>query len=86
MQFRSKYEAPWADRKTGLILKTGEWRVYRPVAKVEKCCECGWCHLLCPVGCVTHRGTHFAANVDYCKGCGICAKECPVDAIMMVRE
>ncbi len=86
MQFRSKYEAPWADRERVVIVKTVEGRIYRPVTKAEKCCQCGWCCLFCPVGCVTDRGTHFAANLDYCKGCGICAQECPVDAIVMVRE
>ena len=86
MRFRSKYEAPWVDRKAVFVLKTGEWRVYRPVTREEKCCECGWCYLFCPVGCITHRGTYFTAYLEYCKGCGICAQECPVNAIKMVRE
>lgn len=86
MHYQSKYEAAWADPETPLIIKTGDWRFQRPVTKAEKCCQCGWCYLFCPTGCITDKGTYFAANLDYCKGCGICARVCLVHAITLVRE
>jgi pyruvate ferredoxin oxidoreductase delta subunit len=84
MRFTSKFEGPWADEL--LDLRTGEWREFRPVTRVEKCRQCGWCALYCPSGCVEERQGHFAANLDYCKGCGVCVHECPAKAIMLVAE
>ena len=87
MQFVTKYEGPWLDvGPMPFPLKTGEWRFQRPVIKVDKCHQCGSCYLYCPTGCISERGTYFAADLDYCKGCGICARVCPVDAIRLVRE
>ena len=86
IKFRSRFEGSWADPKTMHILPTGEWRFQRPLTKAEKCCQCGWCYIFCPTGCIENRGTYFEANLDYCKGCSICARLCPVDAIRMVRE
>ena len=86
IKFRSRFEGSWADPKTMHILPTGEWRFQRPVTKVEKCSQCGWCYIFCPTGCIENRGTYFGANLDYCKGCSICAHVCPVDAIRMVQE
>jgi pyruvate ferredoxin oxidoreductase delta subunit len=86
MKFQTEYEAAWTNAGEILSLKTGDWRYQRPVTKSEKCCQCGWCYLICPTGSVVDAGTYFTANLDYCKGCGICAKVCPVDAIMLVRE
>jgi 2-oxoacid:acceptor oxidoreductase delta subunit (pyruvate/2-ketoisovalerate family) len=86
IKFKSRFESSWADPRTMHVLPTGEWRFQRPVIKAEKCCQCGWCYIFCPAGCIEDRGTYFEANLDYCKGCSICAKVCPVDAIRMVRE
>ena len=86
IKFTSRFESSWADPRTMHILPTGEWRFQRPVTKAEKCCQCGWCYIFCPTGCIENRGTYFGANLDYCKGCSICAHVCPVDAIRMVRE
>jgi 2-oxoacid:acceptor oxidoreductase delta subunit (pyruvate/2-ketoisovalerate family) len=86
MKFRSKYEGPWADPGTLCVLSTGEWRYQRPVITTDKCCQCGWCYIYCPTGCIENKGTYFAADLDYCKGCSICARVCPVDAIKMVKE
>ncbi len=86
MEFRSKFEAPVADSATLALIKTGGWRLMRPVTKADKCCQCGTCYLYCPSGSVEDRGTHFSADLNYCKGCGICARLCPISAIIMVRE
>ena len=86
MQFISKFEGPWANAEPMLDIKTGEWRFQRPVTKVGKCRQCGWCYIFCPIGCIEENERCFSANLDYCKGCGLCAKVCPARAIMLVRE
>jgi len=86
MQFRSNFEGPWATPEPMLVIKTGEWRFQRPVTKVGKCRQCGWCYIFCPTGCIEERETYFTANLDFCKGCGICARICPANAIRIIRE
>lgn len=86
MKFTSEYEAPWASPKNLLTIDTSTWRYQRPTVNADKCCQCGTCHLFCPVGCVKDMGTHFTRDLEYCKGCGICARLCPVKAITMARE
>jgi len=86
MEFKTKFETPWAFSDTLLMLKTGDWRYQKPVVAVDRCSQCGVCYLFCPTGCVQEMGDHYQANLEYCKGCGICAKLCPVNAIEMVRE
>ncbi len=86
MEFKSKYDGPWSDPEKIFSMKTLDWQYQRPVIKVDKCCQCGWCYLYCPTGCISNRGSYFAANLDYCKGCGTCARECPVNAIKMIRR
>ncbi len=86
VKFRSKYEGPWAEPESLHALPTGEWRYQRPVIKADKCCQCGWCFIYCPTGCIEDKGSYFTANLGYCKGCSICARVCPVYAIRMVRE
>ena len=86
----SKFRSPWEDRcffmPPKIDRKTGSWRTQRPVVKADKCCQCGWCYLYCPGGCVVDKGTYYEPDYEYCKGCGICAKECPISAIEMIIE
>ena len=86
MQFKTKYEGPYIEIAQLIALPVADWRFQRPVTRVGKCCQCGWCYIFCPTGCIEDKGDHFAANLDFCKGCGTCAKECPVDAVVMIRE
>ena len=86
MQFRLKYEICSVEPDGRMVMPTGSWRYQRPVTKVNKCCQCGWCYLWCPTGSIEDNGSHFAADLTYCKGCGLCASVCPNDAIMLVRE
>jgi pyruvate ferredoxin oxidoreductase delta subunit len=79
-------ESPWTQQGLFRDMKVGNWRYQRPKKNEEQCCQCGWCLLLCPTGCVMNNHGNYRPNMDYCKGCGICAEECPVHAIKMVRE
>jgi 2-oxoacid:acceptor oxidoreductase delta subunit (pyruvate/2-ketoisovalerate family) len=86
MDFKLKYEGPFADFDNMLTLPTGSWRYQRPATQTNKCCHCGWCLLFCPTGSIEDKGTYLGADLNSCKGCGVCAKVCPVNAIMMVSE
>ena len=86
MNFKNIRESPWAEAEKLWSIKTSEWRFQRPITKIGKCRQCGWCYIFCPSGCIVSKGTYFTADLDYCKGCGICARECAANAIMMVRE
>lgn len=68
------------------ILKTGGWRIFKPILSQESCNRCKLCYYFCPEGCVEWSREAVAINYDYCKGCGICHHECPSQAITMERE
>lgn len=82
----TRYESAWTEPGVFRDVKMGDWRYFRPVIKEDKCCQCGWCYLLCPTGCIVYDRHSFTINLDYCKGCGICVEECPMNAMTMARE
>ena len=86
MQFRSRFEGPWAEPDSLYSVRSGDWRQMRPVTQETRCCRCGLCYLYCPAGCITDRVTHFEADMTFCKGCGLCAYVCPAAAIGMRGE
>ena len=73
-------------------VKTGTWRVIRPVVDLNKCTHCMLCWLYCPDMAIEitvnekNRPQMLGFFYDYCKGCGICADVCPVNAIEMRPE
>ena len=67
--------------------RTGTWRLYKPVIKIEICTKCGMCWLHCPDDVITWKPREYPEiDYTYCKGCGVCESVCPVDAIEMVLE
>ena len=71
---------------TSRLIKTGSWRVFRPVLEAAKCKQCQLCCWYCPDACIALTADAIEIDYDYCKGCGICANECPTGAITMLRE
>ena len=69
---------------TSAMVKTGEWRVMRPVFKEDKCKQCLLCVPVCPDSSIpVEDGKRLDFDYDHCKGCGICAAACPFNAIEM---
>jgi 2-oxoacid:acceptor oxidoreductase delta subunit (pyruvate/2-ketoisovalerate family) len=68
------------------LLKTGSWRLLKPVVALEKCNRCLLCWLFCPEGAIRRNPAGIFVSLDYCKGCGICARECRKGAIDMVED
>ncbi|MBW1796847.1 MAG: 4Fe-4S binding protein [Deltaproteobacteria bacterium] len=71
---------------TSTLMKTGSWRVFKPVVETEKCEQCKLCYWYCPDACIQMTEEAIKIDYEYCKGCGICAAECPTHAIVMERE
>lgn len=69
-----------------LALKTGSWRIFKPIVLQEKCNYCKLCYYFCPEGCVEWSREAVTIDYEYCKGCGICHHECPSGAILWERE
>jgi pyruvate ferredoxin oxidoreductase gamma subunit len=69
------------------LRKTGDWRVMKPVIRLERCTRCWICFANCPDGAIA-LAAGDVPEIDYtvCKGCLICCEECPRDAIETVRE
>lgn len=70
-------------------MKTGSWRIDRPVVDMAACISCGTCERYCPTNVITVAKKPSASvkfDYDYCKGCGICAEVCPKKCIRMVPE
>jgi len=71
---------------TTLVIKTGGWRVFKPVLDPDKCTQCKMCFWVCPDACIRMTEDAIEIDYDYCKGCSLCAAECPKGAITVERE
>lgn len=86
----------WQDLSIGGIIsdggnsdkvKTGEWRVIRPVWDEDKCIHCMMCWTYCPDTAIKVKdGKMTGIDYYFCKGCGLCAEVCPKNAIEMKPE
>jgi pyruvate ferredoxin oxidoreductase gamma subunit len=72
---------------TSVEVRTGLWRVFRPVIAHDHCVKCGLCMAYCPDGAITPNPDGFPeVDLEHCKGCMICVAQCPVHAIAAISE
>jgi len=72
---------------TSVEVRTGLWRVFRPVISHDHCVKCGLCMAYCPDGAITPNAQGFReVDLEHCKGCMICVAQCPVHTIAAVSE
>jgi 2-oxoacid:acceptor oxidoreductase delta subunit (pyruvate/2-ketoisovalerate family) len=66
-------------------VRTGDWRVFKPVWDMKKCTRCKQCWLMCPDDAIHWKGKPVWDS-QICKGCLICVEVCPAKAITSVRD
>lgn len=73
---------------TSAEVRTGDWRIMKPVFHEDKCRQCLLCAPCCPDMSIPVDKSGKRGDFDYyyCKGCGICANVCPFDAISMEKD
>lgn len=72
---------------TSLEVRTGLWRVYRPVIQLDHCTRCGICSAYCPDGAIlVDKEGWPQVDYDHCKGCMVCVVQCPVHTITAISE
>lgn len=73
---------------TSVEVRTGLWRVLRPVIDYDRCNRCWWvCSEFCPDSAITVAADgRPEIDYDHCKGCMICVAQCPPHAIAAVPE
>jgi len=69
-------------------VRTGLWRVLRPVIDYERCNRCWWvCSEFCPDSAISVAADgRPEIDYDHCKGCMVCVAQCPPHAIAAVPE
>ena len=68
-------------------VRTGLWRVLRPIIEYDKCKHCWWiCSTFCPDSAIKVSDGKPAIDYDHCKGCMICVAQCPSHAIQALPE
>ncbi|MDP1644056.1 MAG: 2-oxoacid:acceptor oxidoreductase family protein [Thiobacillus sp.] len=73
---------------TSVEVRTGLWRVLRPVIDYDRCNRCWWvCSEFCPDSAIkVDADGRPEIDYDHCKGCMICVAQCPPHAIAAVPE
>ena len=72
---------------TSVEVRTGLWRIMRPVIDYERCNQCWWvCSEFCPDSAIKVKEGKPEIDYDHCKGCMICVAQCPPHAIEAVPE
>jgi pyruvate ferredoxin oxidoreductase gamma subunit len=74
-------------RRTSELMKTGSWRLRRPVIDYSRCKGCWWvCSTFCPDSAIYAKDGKPHIDYDHCKGCMICMVQCSAHAISLVAE
>ncbi len=72
---------------TSVEVRTGLWRILRPVIDYARCNRCWWvCSEFCPDSAIKVVDGRPEIDYDHCKGCMICVAQCPPHAIAAVPE
>ena len=73
---------------TSVEVRTGLWRILRPVIDYGRCNRCSWvCGSLCPDSAISVADDgRPVIDYDHCKGCMICVAVCPPHAIDTIPE
>ena len=74
--------------QTSIKVRTGLWRLQRPVINYDRCNHCWWiCSNSCPDSAINiEQGNVPVIDYDHCKGCMICVVQCPAHAIETMAE
>jgi pyruvate ferredoxin oxidoreductase gamma subunit len=73
--------------RTSELMKTGAWRLRRPVINTSRCKGCWWvCSTFCPDSAIVAKDGRPHIDYDHCKGCMICMVQCSAHAITLVNE
>jgi len=74
--------------QTSVKVRTGLWRMQRPVINYDHCNHCWWiCSISCPDSAINiEQGNKPVVDYDHCKGCMICVAQCPAHAIESIAE
>jgi len=74
-------------RRTSELMKTGAWRLRRPVIDTGRCKGCWWiCSTFCPDSAIAAVDGRPRIDYDHCKGCMICMVQCSAHAISLIDE
>lgn len=72
---------------TSVEVRTGLWRIMRPVIDYARCNRCWWvCSEFCPDSAIKVIDGKPEIDYDHCKGCLVCVAQCPPHAIAAVPE
>jgi pyruvate ferredoxin oxidoreductase gamma subunit len=72
---------------TSVEVRTGLWRILRPVIDYARCNRCWWvCSEFCPDSAIKVIEGKPEIDYDHCKGCLVCVAQCPPHAISAVPE
>lgn len=72
---------------TSVQVKTGLWRIMRPVIEYDRCNHCWWvCSSACPHNAINVKDNTPLIDYDHCVGCLICVAQCPPHAITAIPE
>jgi pyruvate ferredoxin oxidoreductase gamma subunit len=73
--------------RTSELMKTGAWRLRRPVIDTSRCKGCWWvCSTFCPDSAIVTKDGRPHIDYDHCKGCMICMVQCSAHAITLINE